>query len=67
MIKSKEEQIKQLQAEIKQHQAQLGKLDGEIQKAVTTIENTKGDFFASYQSLTQQIKADVENMKKYLK
>lgn len=67
MIKSKEEQIKQLQAEIKQHQAQLGKLDGEIQKAVTTIENTKGDFFASYQSLTQQIKADVEKMKKYLK
>lgn len=66
-IKTKEEQIKQLQADIQKSQTQLGKLDQEIQKAVQSIETTKGDFIASYQNLTSQIQADVEKMKKYLK
>lgn len=66
-IEAKEKQIQQLQAEIKQHQTQLGQLDTEIQKAVDSIESTKGDFFASYQHLTKQIQADVEKMKKHLK
>ncbi len=66
-IKSKEEQIKQLQADIEKSKTQLGKLDKEIQNAVQSIETTKGDFIASYQNLTDQIKSDVEKMKKYLK
>jgi len=66
-IKDKEAQIQQLQAEIVQHQEKLSKLDGEISEAMSTIENTKVDFFASYQSLVGQIQADVEKMKQYLK
>lgn len=66
-IKAKEEQIKKLQAEIKAHQEKLSSLDQEIQKAVDSIEGTKGDFFASYQNLTKQIEADVDKMKQYLK
>ncbi|PSR09170.1 MAG: hypothetical protein DA408_10330 [Bacteroidetes bacterium] len=66
-IKDKEAQIQQLQAEIAQHQEKLSKLDGEISDAVATIENTKVDFFASYQNLVGQIQADVEKMKQYLK
>lgn len=66
-IKDKSERIRQLQAEIAQHQASLTQLDSEIQQATHTIEQTKNDFFASYQNLMGQIQADVEKMQRYLK
>lgn len=66
-IKDKNERIRQLQAEIAQDQAKLTQLDGDIQQSVNTIEQTKHDFFASYQNLVGQIQSDVEKMQRYLK
>lgn len=66
-IKEKSERIRQLQAEIARDQASLTQLDAEIQQATLTIEQTKNDFFASYQNLMGQIQADVEKMQRYLK
>ncbi|MEM1216757.1 MAG: hypothetical protein AAGJ82_13770, partial [Bacteroidota bacterium] len=66
-VKAKAEQIQQLQADIEAHQKQLTALDQDINTAVTNIENTKNDFFASYQHLVTQIEGDVEKMQTHLK
>lgn len=65
-IKNKSEQIKQMTLEMEQHAKQMETLKQEISQATVKVESTKNDFIASYQALTSQINADIENMKKYL-
>lgn len=66
-IKQKTEQIRQLTLEMEQHTAEMEKLKAEISHATVKVESTKNDFIVSFQTLTAQINADIENMKKYLK
>ena len=66
-IKAKAAQIKKLTQEIEQHQKSVAKLRGEMSQASLKVETTKNNFIASFNSLVNQIKVDVENMKKYLK
>jgi hypothetical protein len=66
-VQAKADQIKQLTAEIEAHQKQLGQLQKDIAQASTKVETTKNDFIASYNALVEQIQADVDSMKKFLK
>ena len=66
-VKAKAQQIKKLTMEIEAHQKKSESLKKEISNASIKVENTKNDFFASFQNLVSQIKQDMENMKKYLK
>ncbi|MBX2928708.1 MAG: hypothetical protein KF852_12810 [Saprospiraceae bacterium] len=66
-VQAKTEQIRQLTAEIEAHQKQAGQLQKEIGQASAKVETTKNDFIASYNALVEQIQADVDSMKKFLK
>lgn len=66
-IQDKEAMIQKLQKEIEAHKNDLNQIETGLQDAVNHIENTKNDFIASYQHLSSQINADMENMKKHLK
>ncbi len=66
-IQAKAEQIKRLTQEIETHQQQVQHIQQELAEASVKVESTKNDFIASYNALVEQIQADVENMKIYLK
>ncbi len=66
-IQQKQKQIEQLQKEIESDKAAMSKMENEVSGATVKVEQTKNDFVASYQALVNQIKTDIENMKKYLK
>lgn len=66
-IEAKAEQIKRLTQEIETHQQQVQRIQQELAEAAVKMESTKNDFIASYNALVEQIQADVENMKTYLK
>jgi len=65
-IKAKQEQIKKLQAEIKEAEAELNKTEGAINESLAKVEATKDGFYASYQMVVGQIKADAEKIKQYI-
>ncbi len=66
-IKQKADQIKKLTQEMEQHRKQMESLQKGIQQATVSMETTKNNFIASYNTLVAQILKDVENMKNYLK
>jgi len=66
-IKNKQAQIKKLTEEIAQHEKQGEKMKSEISGATAKVQATRSNFLASYQLLSSQIQTDFENMKKYLK
>lgn len=67
MIRQKAEQIQKLSKEIEQHQVQIQKIETNLSESSAKVETTKNNFVASYNIIVGQIRADVENMKKYLK
>lgn len=67
IVTHKVAQIKQLTKEIEEHQVTANALKEEIGEASVKVESTKNDFIASYVALVDQIRNDVENMKKFLK
>ncbi len=67
VIKNKAEQIKQLTEQIQSHQNQMDALRQQINEATGKVETAKNDFVVTYNSLVNQINADIENMKNYLK
>ncbi len=66
-VKNKQAQIKKLTEEIAQHEKQAEKMKSEISGATAKVQVTRSNFLASYQLLSSQIQSDFENMKKYLK
>lgn len=67
MIRDKAEQIQKLSKDIEQHQVQMQKIETEVAQSSAKVESTKNNFIASFNAIVVQIKADVENMQKYLK
>ena len=65
-IQAKQQQIKKLQAEIKEAETELNKTEGKINESLAKVEATKEGFYASYQMVVGQIKADAEKIKQYL-
>jgi predicted nucleic acid-binding Zn-ribbon protein len=65
-VKAKAEQIKQLTQEIDTLQQQITATNTEIAEQTAKVMKTKNDFTVSYDTVTEQIKHDVANMKKYL-
>ncbi len=65
-IQAKQQQIKKLQAEIKEAETELNKTEGKINESLAKVEATKDGFYASYQMVVGQIKADAEKIKQYL-
>ncbi len=65
-VAAKTEQIKLLTQEIDTLQQQITTTSAEIMDQTVKAEKTKNDFNVSYNAVVGQIKADVENMKKYL-
>ena len=65
-IKAKQQQIKKLEAEIKEAETELNKTEGKINESLAKVEATKDGFYASYQMVAGQIKADAEKIKQYL-
>jgi len=65
-IKSKEEQIKKLQAEIVKEKEQLANIEQNINKAMAKVEATKERFYGSYNMVLNQIKGDIDKFKEYL-
>jgi len=67
MIRQKAEQIQKLSKDIEQHQVEMQNIETEVAQSSAKVESTKNDFIATFNAIVVQIKADVENMKKYLK
>ena len=67
LIKRKQAQIKQLENEITQHQKQAQQLEQQVNTAAAKVETTKNNFIATYNQVVEQIQADIEKMKRYLK
>ena len=65
-IQAKQQQIKKLQAEIKEAETELNKTEGKINESLAKVEATKEGFYASYQMVVGQIKADAEKIKQYI-
>lgn len=65
-IKKKEEQIKRLQEEIKASKIQLELKQKEIDDAAVKVGQTRDQFLASYNKVSEQISVDIERMNKYL-
>ena len=65
-IQAKQQQIKKLQAEIKEAETELNKTEGKINESLAKVEATKEGFYASYQMVVGQIKADSEKIKQYI-
>ena len=66
-ILQKEKQIAALQKEIQANKAKLKASNKELDNAKSKINRTKAEFDLSYQSVTNQIKEDLEKMNRYLK
>ena len=66
-IARQEAKIKELQAEIKKTKTKQQKLQEDISQSTAKLRQTKADFEATYQVLTDGIRHDVEAMKQYLK
>lgn len=66
-IKAKAEQIKQLTVEIETDQAKAKQMKQEMTEASVKVETTRSNFVASYESLVQQIRSDLDNIKNFLK
>ncbi len=67
MIRDKAEQIQKMSKDIEQHQVQMQQIETEVAQSSAKVESTKNNFIASFNAIVVQIKADVENMQKYLK
>lgn len=67
IIKEKNATIERLKKEIDQHTKGMHAMKNEISDAAVKVESTKNDFHASFNSLVNQIKKDIESMKNYLK
>lgn len=65
-ILQKEKQIEQLKAEIEKHKSALQGRKDAINQAATKVETTKANFLYAFNMVMGQIKADVDNMKKYI-
>ncbi len=65
-IKQKVEHIEKLKTEISQIEEKLTGRKAEIEDSAQKIEMTRSDFVASYTSLVNQIRQDIENIGKYL-
>lgn len=66
-IKARQQQIEEIQKQIKLDEDALAKTQQGLEGAAAKINATKANFMASYQLITQQLNADVEKMKTYLK
>lgn len=62
----KEQMIEQLKQELKAGRAKINTLKSAREEAAASMEDTRNDFIASYNTLVSQIKEDVENIKQYL-
>lgn len=62
----KEQMIEQLKQELKAGRAKVSTLKSAREEAAASMEDTRNDFIASYNTLVSQIKEDVENIKQYL-
>ncbi len=67
IIKEKLKRIDSLKVEIEKHSKDMQSMKSEISSAAIKVENTKNDFQASFTNLVNQIKKDMESMKKFLK
>jgi DNA repair exonuclease SbcCD ATPase subunit len=65
-VQQKAQQIEKLQEEIRKLEEKLGVMRKDIEESARKIEATRADFVASYHSLVNQIKQDIENIGKYL-
>ncbi len=65
-IKQKAQHIEKLKEEISQIEEKLTGRKSEIEDSAQKIEMTRSDFVASYTSLVNQIRQDIENIGKYL-
>ncbi len=65
-IALKNKQIKQLQGEIEAEEKALNKKKTNADQASAKVKATKDSFYHSYHIVSEQIKADIEKMKKYL-
>jgi uncharacterized coiled-coil protein SlyX len=65
-IALKNKQIKELQAEIEAQEKALNKKKTSADQASAKVKATKDSFFHAYHIVSEQIKADIEKMKKYL-
>ncbi len=67
VVASKNEQIKKLTDEINGHHGKLEGLNQHITDSKGKIEQTKSSFAIAYMNIKDQIEADIDKMKKYLK
>ncbi len=63
-IKAKKARIEQLKKEIAASETKLAELEKKVAGAESKIENTRIGFAAAYQSVTTQIKTDIDRLKK---
>ncbi|MGB3131774.1 MAG: hypothetical protein WBB26_08880 [Saprospiraceae bacterium] len=66
-IKTKEEQIEILKKELESSHNRLVSLKSEIENAKQKVETNKSNFKASYLTVIDQIKSDIQKMETYLK
>ncbi len=63
-IKAKKARIEQLKKEIEASESKLAELEKKVAGAESKIENTRIGFAAAYQSVSMQIKTDIDRLKK---
>lgn len=66
-ISQKKKKIQELSAQIEAHQQELGRKQNAITEARTKVEHTNRQFHLAYQSVSAQIRRDLERIKSYLK
>ena len=66
LIKEKSAQITRLTQEIDKHRKQMEQTQGKIKTDTAKIEQTKRDFEASFQQLTDQILKDLDNIQSHV-
>lgn len=67
LIKEKEKQLRQIEADLEKHNKRLSEIDNEIKTAKTKVETNKTSFKMAYEQLVGQIKDDIRKMEQYLK
>jgi hypothetical protein len=67
VIKEKEKQLRQLEADLEKHNKRLSEIENEIKTAKTKVETNKTSFKIAYEQLVGQIKEDIRKMEQYLK